>query len=96
MPRSENSPSTDLCVFGSGIGIGNSNIRAFAQNNIQANALACSVLDFKALGDQDAVMIITDHTDIDYAAIVDNAQLVIDTRNATKDVTSGREKIVKA
>jgi hypothetical protein len=28
--------------------------------------------------------------------VVDNASLVVDTRNATKKLTSGREKIVKA
>ena len=48
------------------------------------------------LGKQDAVVIATDHTKIDYSWIVDNAQLVIDTRNATRSVTSGREKIVPA
>ena len=44
----------------------------------------------------DAVVIVTDHTDIDYARVVDKAQLVIDTRNATKHVTQKRERIVKA
>jgi len=44
----------------------------------------------------DAVLISTDHTDYDYGFIVNHANLVIDTRNATKDVQSGREKIVKA
>ncbi|MEE8410373.1 MAG: nucleotide sugar dehydrogenase, partial [Myxococcota bacterium] len=58
--------------------------------------MSSTPLDLKALADQDAVLIITDHTDIDYAAIVENAQLVVDTRNATRDVSIGREKIVKA
>ena len=44
---------------------------------------------------QDAVLIVTDHTDFDYESIVTHAQLVIDTRNATADVQSGREKIRK-
>ncbi|TWT32097.1 nucleotide sugar dehydrogenase [Blastopirellula retiformator] len=44
----------------------------------------------------DAVMIVTDHDDYDYQQIVNDAQLVIDTRNATKNVTEGREKIVPA
>ena len=44
----------------------------------------------------DAVLIATDHSDYDYQFIVDNAQLVIDTRNATKDVRRGRKKIVRA
>jgi len=44
----------------------------------------------------DAVLISTDHSDYDYQFIVSNAQLVIDTRNATKDVKRGRKKIIKA
>jgi UDP-N-acetyl-D-glucosamine dehydrogenase len=50
----------------------------------------------KALSEADAVVIVTDHSDIDYARVVDKAQLVIDTRNATKNVTQKRERIVKA
>ena len=41
----------------------------------------------------DAVVIVTDHDGIDYAGVVRGAKLVIDTRNATRDVVSGREKI---
>jgi UDP-N-acetyl-D-glucosamine dehydrogenase len=48
------------------------------------------------LTDMDAVMILTDHTTYDYQWIVDHASLVIDTRNATKDVQGGQERIVKA
>jgi len=44
----------------------------------------------------DAVLISTDHSDYDYNFIVTHANLVIDTRNATKDVQTGREKIIKA
>ena len=44
----------------------------------------------------DAVIISTDHSSINYDELVRHAQLVVDTRNATKDVTQGREKIVKA
>lgn len=43
----------------------------------------------------DAVLIATDHTAFDYDAIVKNAPLVIDTRNATSVVTSNRDKIRK-
>jgi UDP-N-acetyl-D-glucosamine dehydrogenase len=38
------------------------------------------------LGQYDAVLISTDHSTYDYRAIVDQAQLVIDTRNATKGI----------
>ena len=50
----------------------------------------------KLLGDYDAVMICTDHSSYDYDKIVEHAQLVIDTRNATKGVKQNRKKIVKA
>ncbi len=43
----------------------------------------------------DAVMILTDHSNIDYAKLVENAKVVVDTRNACKNITK-REKIVKA
>jgi UDP-N-acetyl-D-glucosamine dehydrogenase len=44
----------------------------------------------------DAVVISTDHSSYDYNQIADQAKLIIDTRNATKDVKKNREKIVKA
>ena len=50
----------------------------------------------KMLQSYDAVLISTDHTQYDYQCIVDNAKIVIDTRNATKNVKRGRKKIVKA
>jgi UDP-N-acetyl-D-glucosamine dehydrogenase len=42
----------------------------------------------------DCVLILTNHSNVDYAKIVENAKLVIDTRNATKNVTTAREKVV--
>ncbi|HEX5235704.1 MAG TPA: nucleotide sugar dehydrogenase [Silvibacterium sp.] len=44
------------------------------------------------LGQYDAVLIVTDHSDYDYARIVAESRLVIDTRNATKGIHS--DKIV--
>jgi UDP-N-acetyl-D-glucosamine dehydrogenase len=43
----------------------------------------------------DAVVIVTDHQAFDYPAIVKQAKLIVDTRNATKRVSNGRAKIVK-
>ncbi|MCG8402017.1 MAG: nucleotide sugar dehydrogenase [Firmicutes bacterium] len=43
----------------------------------------------------DIVLIITDHSCVDYQQIVTWSRLVIDTRNATRLVTGGREKIIK-
>lgn len=50
----------------------------------------------EVLNDMDAVMILTDHSTYDYEWIVKNATIVIDTRNATKEIREGKEKIVKA
>lgn len=40
------------------------------------------------LGQYDAVVIVTDHSQYDYAAIVEQSQLVVDSRNATKGIQS--------
>jgi UDP-N-acetyl-D-glucosamine dehydrogenase len=45
------------------------------------------------LGQYDCVLIVTDHSDYDHATIVNEAQLVVDTRNATKGISS--PKIVR-
>jgi UDP-N-acetyl-D-glucosamine dehydrogenase len=51
-------------------------------------------LDPKTLASYDCVIIATDHTSYDYAAIVESAQLVVDTRNTTRRLLRHREKIV--
>ncbi len=43
----------------------------------------------------DCVLILTDHSCLDYAGIVRHARMVFDTRNATHDVREGREKILR-
>ncbi len=48
------------------------------------------------LASQDCVLIATNHSDYDYSFIVKHSPLVVDTRNATRDVSHGREKITKA
>ena len=48
------------------------------------------------LTSMDAVIIITDHSDYNFVDIVEHANLVIDTRNATKGIKEHREKIVMA
>ena len=45
------------------------------------------------LGQYDCVVIVTDHSDYDYAKIVQESQLVVDSRNATKGIRS--DKIVR-
>src|SRR3989441_3518611 len=48
------------------------------------------------LKDHDIAVITTDHTSFDYQFIVDHATIVVDTRNATRNVKQGRSKIVRA
>jgi UDP-N-acetyl-D-glucosamine dehydrogenase len=43
----------------------------------------------------DCVAIITDHTSFNYQWVVDKSQMIVDTRNATKNVKNGRKKIFK-
>jgi len=49
--------------------------------------------ELKDLGQYDCIVIVTDHSDYDYRHIVDQAKLVVDTRNATRGIQS--EKIVR-
>jgi UDP-N-acetyl-D-glucosamine dehydrogenase len=50
----------------------------------------------EALATADVVLVATDHTAIDYARVVERSRLVVDTRNATRHVRVGRDKIVPA
>ncbi len=58
--------------------------------------LASEPLTPEYLCAQDCVLIATDHSAYDYDDVVRYAPLVVDTRNATKNVTHSREKIRKA
>lgn len=53
-------------------------------------------LTAESLRGYDAILIVTDHSAYDYSFIVEHASLVVDTRNATRSVAAGREKIVRA
>jgi UDP-N-acetyl-D-glucosamine dehydrogenase len=44
--------------------------------------------ELKDLGKYDCVLIVTDHSDYDFAQIVQQSQLVVDTRNATRGISS--------
>jgi UDP-N-acetyl-D-glucosamine dehydrogenase len=46
--------------------------------------------DLKDLGQYDCVLIVTDHSDYDYKRIVQESQLVVDTRNATRGIQSSK------
>jgi UDP-N-acetyl-D-glucosamine dehydrogenase len=64
--------------------------------NVKLNDLKfeSSPLTKDLLQDSDCVVITTDHSEYDYDFIVKNSKRVIDTRNATKGVKAGREKVV--
>ena len=57
--------------------------------------LASVELTSQVLSQFDAVVIATDHSSYDYHFIARHARLVLDTRNATRDVAGFREKIVR-
>jgi len=53
-------------------------------------------LTAKMLATYDVILISTDHSVYDYQFIVDNAELVVDTRNATMGIKGAARKVVKA
>lgn len=50
----------------------------------------------EALRGYDAVLVATHHAKYDWQQVADNAQLIVDTRNALRDVTGRRDHIVSA
>ncbi|HEY5730821.1 MAG TPA: UDP binding domain-containing protein, partial [Anaerolineales bacterium] len=49
----------------------------------------------KSVQGADAVVIITNHKEYDYEAIVKGAKFVFDSRNATRKVADAGEKVVR-
>jgi len=64
------------------------------ETNINGSKFKSTPLSKERLEQSDCVIITTDHSDYDYDFVVKHARRVIDTRNATKGVKKGREKIV--
>jgi UDP-N-acetyl-D-glucosamine dehydrogenase len=55
-----------------------------------------SVADLiKTTKEVDCVVIVTNHSQYDYAAILENAALIVDTRNALGKMGSGNKKVVR-
>jgi UDP-N-acetyl-D-glucosamine dehydrogenase len=52
-----------------------------------------SVAPSSSFGDYDAVVIVTDHTALDRARLLREAKLIVDTRDALRDVAGDRSKI---
>ncbi len=54
-------------------------------------------LSDEVLARQDCVLIVTDHTDIDYERLVERSRVVVDTRNATKAIPKAlRDRVIRA
>ncbi|SFR12071.1 nucleotide sugar dehydrogenase [Desulfoscipio geothermicus] len=58
-------------------------------------SLKSIVLSEDEIKKADCMLILTDHSCLDYNWLTEHAAVIIDARNATKDVKTGREKIVK-
>ncbi len=66
-------------------------IPAFSVNGTQF--ASCDLAPAR-LAAQDCVVIATDHAEVDYQVVVENAQVVVDTRGATRGATCARGRIV--
>jgi UDP-N-acetyl-D-glucosamine dehydrogenase len=58
--------------------------------------MSSRVLTEEYLASRDCVLVVTDHSAYDWAWIARHAALIVDTRNATRDVTDPRATIVRA
>ena len=66
-------------------------VPVFREDGIEHASVDLSDAELKRC---DAVVIVTDHSSIDYQRLVNRASLIVDTRNATKRATPGRARIV--
>jgi UDP-N-acetyl-D-glucosamine dehydrogenase len=62
---------------------------------LDSGVLRSQELTDDLLAGADLTVIVTDHSAYDYARIVEKSRAVVDTRNATRAVRTGRDKIVK-
>jgi UDP-N-acetyl-D-glucosamine dehydrogenase len=71
---------------------------AYADRHVTAlnhGGLNVPAVDLARAGEFDCVVIATDHSDVDYRALVERARMVVDTRNATRAVRGDfRHKII--
>ncbi len=63
--------------------------------DVHGDSVRSVALDKETIAQQDAVLIITDHSDVDYDLVAGNATLVFDTRNAMKTAEGDHENVVK-
>jgi UDP-N-acetyl-D-glucosamine dehydrogenase len=67
-----------------------------AMRHFDVPRLASEDLSSEWLASQDCILVATDHSSYDWEYINKFARLVVDTRNAMRNVKTGREKIRKA
>lgn len=61
---------------------------------LDSEPMESSALTPETLSSHDLALILTDHDEVDYAEVVRHSPQVFDTRNATRHVNEGRERIV--
>ena len=66
-------------------------VPSFREDGHEASSVA---LTKDVLAAADAVVVVTDHTSVDYQFVVDHAALVVDTRNALGKVTPSKARII--
>lgn len=67
-----------------------------AMRHYHVPRLASETLTPEYLASQDCVLIATDHSAYDFSFVVRYSRLIVDTRNATRNVPFGQDKIYKA
>jgi len=70
-------------------------IPEFMVNTPDTLSLKSVPLTDKLIESADCVVILTDHSNIDYEQVVKKAKVIVDTRNATRNVKLYRDKIIK-
>lgn len=60
---------------------------------LDGQSLRSVKLTAPAIKDKDCILILTDHSNIDYQFIVENAKFIFDTRNALRHIYTNRNKI---
>jgi UDP-N-acetyl-D-glucosamine dehydrogenase len=55
--------------------------------------LGCD-LTKELIAECDAVVVVTDHTDVDYQMVMDHAAIIVDSRNITRRFTPGKARVV--
>ncbi len=63
--------------------------------NVHGRSLRSVPLEDHFVASVDCVVILTDHSSIDYKRVVHHAARVVDTRNATRDLVESRDKIAR-